>query len=149
MTKLCHITLLEMNQMIHPCTTCIFTCILYHFTIQVIPLNIHLNIFIYHIFRFLYGIVPKLFWNDICPFFCSKLSIHAWCNICCNHSCFNWKCSTTTERINKNSILSPWSQHNECCSQSLCNRSFTCRQTIPSLMKRISRSIKCNCYFIF
>ena len=112
--------------------------------VKIISLNVHLHIPQDCILCLGDCLIPHLLWHNILPVLCGKFPVHTRCNIRTDHSCLNWKCSTSTKRINQNTIFIPRGQHNKRCRQRLGNRRLANQLTISTLMQRHTRRIQCN-----
>ena len=127
-----------MNHMINTGTLCILSCHAHSRRINIVSLNICLYRQIYKIICLVHRIIPGFLWNQIFPTLRQEASVHAWRHIRCHHSCFNCKGTASAEWINKNTILLPWGQHNQCTCKCLTDWCLCCTLTISSLMKTLS-----------
>ena len=143
-----HSPLLEMNHVLHSGSLGIFPGCSHHIRVNVIALDVHLHILIYHILCLLHSLIPQLSWYDIGPALSCKLPVHTWCYICCHHGCLYRKCTTAAKRIHKYSVCMPWCKHYERCCKCLSQRRLARCQTVSSLVKGISRCIKCHHHLI-
>ena len=115
-----------------------------HRSVYIVSLDINFDIIVNQFIRFIYRLIPELLRDQVRPFFCRKGTIHPRCDIRCDHCCFYRKCTTSAERIHQNSVLVPWSQHDQCCCQCLCDRCFSRYFTISSFMQRYTGCIDSN-----
>ena len=148
MMKLRNFSLLKMDQRIHTGSLCILARRLHNLTVNIISLDIDLNIQIHHILRFFHRIIPKLLRDQICPLFRSKTPVHARCNICRHHRSLDRERAASAKRIHQNTILLPRCQHDQGCRKRLCQWRLARRETVTSLVQRITRSIDCYHHFI-
>ena len=83
------------------------------------------------------------------PVFCKKRTVHSRRHVCRQHRCLDWECTTSAERIHKDSVFVPWCQHNQCRCQCLCDWRFYCHLAVSSLMKRNTGRINSDrCYIL-
>ena len=61
--------LLKMDEMIDPCALRVIPCHFYNLPINIIPLDIHRNIRMHKLARFLKTALPNLFLNQVVPLF--------------------------------------------------------------------------------
>ena len=135
--------------MIHPCQFRIFSGNCYHFFVNIIPLNIHLDVHIYFAVSFVNCLIPCFFGNQMGVILRQEFSVHARCNAGRHHCCLDWNGSASAKGIYQNPVLIPWCQHNQSGSQVFCDGSLRSELAIPSFMQRFAGCIQANRNHIF
>ena len=134
MTQLTHLAFLKMDHIRHTRALCVLACRLHHFSVNIITLDVNRNTGIYHLFRFLYGLIPQLPVDQICPLLGNKFAVHSRRDIRRHHRRLDRKRSTSAERINKNPVGFPRGQHKQSRRQRLCERCLTRHRTVSSFV---------------
>lgn len=72
---------------------------------DIVALDIHGYVAQDLAFGLVNGIIPMIFWNEMCPVLCGKAAVHAWCDACADHGSFDWKSSTAAKWVNQNTVF--------------------------------------------
>ena len=140
--------LLKMDQMIHSGAFCVLPRHAQHSSIHIIALDICLYIPAHQILRFLQGLIPCLFRNQMIPLLRRKIPFHARCDMSCHHSRFDRKCTAAAERVDQNPVRVPRGQLNQRSRQRLRNRRKAAHRTVSAFMQRYPRRINGHGHFI-
>ena len=124
-----------MDVLLHSCCPGILHGTLHHIAIQIISLYVHLHIVVYEIMSLIHRIVPYLLVTDLGPLLGRELPVHSRCDVCAYHGSLYRKCSTSAERIYKDSVPVPRREHDQRGRQRLRYRSLSNQLSVSPLVK--------------
>ena len=82
------------------------------------------------------------------PVFRKERTVHSRCHVCCHHRSLDRESSTSAERIDKDPVFVPRSQHDQRGSQCLCDRRLDGHLTVSSFVQGNAGSVDPNCCHI-
>ena len=149
MRQLGNRTLLEMDQVIHTGQLCVLSGTLDDISVDIKALNICLNIVPDPVACILRRIHPAFFRHEVRPLLRKERTVETRCNIGRHHGRLDRERTASAERIDKNPVTLPRSQHDKCCGKGLSDRRFRGQLAVASLMKGNAGGIESDRNLVF